>query len=266
MRVSLQSLDGEDAEVSGGFSERFRTKSMPVQLSKDSSHLSQSTDIEIEEQLADIMDESEVFESSDKTARGKIDFSLNYKSATANGPNTLYTMESDSSSSLQDVVQLLKQPGKDVPSVLLQPLNEPVPDNWVTIEDDFVTVVATYLSHLGSDIIMAPDARFTDGLIHLCFIKAGIAKTELLSLMTKLEKGTHIDHVSENLEFVKVLAFRLEPVDERGVIMIDGEKIDCKPVQAQVLPGLANVMAIQWTGKCNYQLDKGEREQKTFNC
>jgi sphingosine kinase len=128
---------------------------------------------------------------------------------------------------------------------MLPPLEEPVPADWVTIEEDFVTVCAAYQTHLGSDLIMAPDARFSDGIIHLCFVKAGIQKGELIALMGMLEKGTHIDHPSPNIEMVKVLAFRLEPEVKDCIIMVDGERVDDDKLQAQILPGIANLMAIQ---------------------
>ena len=216
---------------------------MPTQLFKRGSEVSQSSENGIEDQLTEIADETGDFERSDSD---RIDFTLELDNATIEDkPSPMYSTDPDSSNSLQDIVRLLNQPGEAVPSTLLSPLSEPVPDNWVTLEENFVTVMATYQSHLGSDVIIAPDAKFTDGIIHLCIMKAGIQKSELISVMTKLEKGTHIDHESENIEFVKVLAFRLEPENDQGIIMIDGEKVDCKATQGQVLPGLANLMAIQ---------------------
>ena len=153
---------------------------------------------------------------------------------------------SASEDSLQEIVRLVKKPGQAVPSNLLQPLDKPVPEDWVTIEDDFVTVCAAYQTHLGSDIIMAPDAHFNDGLIQLTVIRSGITKQQLFSLMTALEKGNHIDNPCPNIELVKVLAFRLEPdLNREGVIMVDGEKVEYAPLQGQVLPGIANLMAIQ---------------------
>ena len=136
--------------------------------------------------------------------------------------------------------------GEETLSYLLPPLDEPVPDDWVNLEGDFVTICATYQTHLGSDLIMAPEARLNDGLIHLALIHSGITKQQLFSLMTALETGSHIDSVSPFVEMVKVLAFRMEPdQNKEGIIMVDGEKVDYAPLQAQVLPGICNLMAIQ---------------------
>ena len=113
------------------------------------------------------------------------------------------------------------------------------------LDEEFITVCATYQTHLGSDLVMAPDAHFNDGIIHICFIRNGITKPELINLMGLLEKGTHIDHPSPNVEIIKCLAFRIEPESSDGHIMVDGEKVETAPIQGQVLPGLANLMAIQ---------------------
>ncbi|TMS10443.1 Sphingosine kinase 2 [Larimichthys crocea] len=57
---------------------------------------------------------------------------------------------------------------------LLPPLDQPLPTrDWVSIEGDFVLVLALYQTHLGADLHAAPQARFDDGLIHLTFVRAG---------------------------------------------------------------------------------------------
>ncbi|KAL3875800.1 hypothetical protein ACJMK2_033716 [Sinanodonta woodiana] len=137
-----------------------------------------------------------------------------------------------------------KVPGKPVPSPLLVQFNESVPKDWVTVEDDFITVCAAYQTHLNSDFLAAPDARINDGIIHLFFVRSGIGKSELLKLFTEMDKGSHVDSTSPYIEVVKVLAFRLEPAENQGVMMVDGEKVASAPIQGQVLPGLARIMGI----------------------
>jgi len=63
-----------------------------------------------------------------------------------------------------------------VKTPLLAPLSEPVPEDWITIEDDeFVLVGAVYQSHLAKDNLMAPGARLADGVIHLVWTKSFLA-------------------------------------------------------------------------------------------
>ena len=143
----------------------------------------------------------------------------------------------------EETVYAAKKAGQAVPTPFLPPLDQPVPDNWVVIEGKFILACAMYQTHLGSDMLAAPSARLADGIIHLMFVREGISRNHLLNLFLMFSEGTHID--SPDVEFVPVLAFRLEPDQNSGNVMIDGERLDPVPIQGQVLPGLARVMAIQ---------------------
>ncbi|XP_014779119.2 sphingosine kinase 2 [Octopus bimaculoides] len=143
----------------------------------------------------------------------------------------------------EETLTARKNVGCPVPTPLLPPLHEPLPDNWVVIEDDFVLLSASYQTHLGPDFLSAPDSRFNDGIIHLHFIRTGISRNALFKLFLSVEDGSHLD--SPFVESIKVLAFRLEPLDKAGNIMVDGEHIEYGPIQGQVLPGIAKIMGIQ---------------------
>lgn len=126
---------------------------------------------------------------------------------------------------------------------LLPPLNEPVPKSWVTVEEDFVLVLGIYQSHLGADLFTAPFSCFDDGLIHLFFVKAGISRTALVRLFLAMEKGTHIGLECPYLVHVPVRAFRLEPLTRKGILTVDGERVEYGPIQAQIHHGLSNIIS-----------------------
>lgn len=118
---------------------------------------------------------------------------------------------------------------------LLPPLDQPLPTrDWVTIEGDFVLVLALYQSHLGADLHAAPQARFDDGLIHLTFVRAGISRATLLRLFFAMERGTHHSVSSPYVSHVTCRAFRLQPLSTRGTLTVDGELVPYGPLQAQV--------------------------------
>lgn len=118
---------------------------------------------------------------------------------------------------------------------LLPPLDQPLPTrDWVTIEGDFVLVLAIYQSHLGADLFAAPHARFDDGLIHLTFVRAGISRATLLRLFLAMERGTHLSLTSPYVSHVSARAFRLQPLSPRGTLTVDGEVVPYGPLQAQV--------------------------------
>lgn len=118
---------------------------------------------------------------------------------------------------------------------LLPPLDQPLPTrDWVTIEGDFVLVLAIYQSHLGADLHAAPHARFDDGLIHLTFVRAGISRATLLRLFLAMERGAHLSLSSPYVSHVTAKAFRLQPLSSRGTLTVDGELVPYGPLQAQV--------------------------------
>uniref|UniRef100_A0A8C8VJ82 sphingosine kinase n=1 Tax=Pelusios castaneus TaxID=367368 RepID=A0A8C8VJ82_9SAUR len=135
-----------------------------------------------------------------------------------------------------------KGQGGGPPDELLVPLEQPVPGSWVTVEDDFVLVLAIYQTHLGADLFTAPFAHFDDGLVHLCFVKAGISRAALIRLFLAMEKGSHFEQECPYLTHVPVRAFRLEPLTRKGILTVDGERVEYGPIQGQVHRGLANLI------------------------
>lgn len=123
---------------------------------------------------------------------------------------------------------------------LLPPLSQPVPSDWITIEEEFVSVGAIYLTHLGPDLIFSTNRALDEGEIDLCLIYGSISRGKLLSSFMDLAEGKV--STGGDLEFVRVKAFRLEPLTERGMIAVDGERVDYGPIQGQVMKGLGNVM------------------------
>ncbi|XP_061030214.1 sphingosine kinase 2 isoform X4 [Eubalaena glacialis] len=128
------------------------------------------------------------------------------------------------------------------PDHLLPPLGTPLPPGWVTMEGDFVLILAISPSHLGADLVAAPHARFDDGLVHLCWVRGGISRAALLRLFLAMERGSHFSLGCPQLGYAAARAFRLEPLTPRGVLTVDGEKVEYGPLQAQVHPGLGTLL------------------------
>jgi len=118
-----------------------------------------------------------------------------------------------------------------------------VPADWVTVEADFVLVIAAYLSHIAKDVVAAPGSRLGDGVIHLTLIRAPISRARLVRLYAAMQDGSAVEDPSA--EVIRVTAFRLEPTGRRrGVLMVDGEPVDYGPIQGQVMPSMARVMTL----------------------
>ncbi|KAM7334620.1 hypothetical protein ACRRTK_007940 [Alexandromys fortis] len=119
----------------------------------------------------------------------------------------------------------------------LVPLEEPVPSHWTVVpEQDFVLVLVLLHTHLSTEMFAAPMGRCEAGVMHLFYVRAGVSRATLLRLFLAMQKGKHMDCNCPYLVHVPVVAFRLEPKNQRGMFSVDGESMTCEAVQGQVHP------------------------------
>ncbi|GFU30022.1 sphingosine kinase 2 [Nephila pilipes] len=120
------------------------------------------------------------------------------------------------------------------------PLDQPVPDDWVVVDDEFVMVFACHQTHLASDVLFAPEAKMDDGIMWLIVIKAGVSRAQAMYFLASLQTGDHV-HIPY-VDVIPIHAFRLEPLRDDSYLTVDGEVIPCCNIQAEVLPSIARVM------------------------
>ena len=133
----------------------------------------------------------------------------------------------------------------------LRPFEEAVPEDWLIIEDNFVLFLIVNLPLISPDFMVNPEAKFNDGNMHMIFMKEGATKTQLLKVLTQPGDKHHLDNPL--IEFVKIKAFRLEPIGlvkkssiaidnvDSGVLMVDGEQVPYGSIQGEILPGLGRI-------------------------
>lgn len=125
----------------------------------------------------------------------------------------------------------------------LTPLNEALPSEWHSEEGEFILVHAAYTTHLSTDCLFAPESKLNDGIIYLVIIRAGIGRSQLLQFLLNMSSGTHLaDAPTSYIQVTPVTAFRIEPEDEGDIIAVDGERVGCGAIQAEIIPGLIKVM------------------------
>lgn len=128
-------------------------------------------------------------------------------------------------------------------------MDDPVPNDWLTMEENFILFLIVNLPLISPDFLVTPHADFNDGNMHLIFIKEGIKKTQLLKFLTHPGDKDHLDNPL--VEYVKIKAFRLEPIGllkgrdyvNNGVLMVDGEQVPYGNIQGEIMPGFANILA-----------------------
>lgn len=124
---------------------------------------------------------------------------------------------------------------------LLVPLKDPVPDSWITKEQDYLGVSSLMIPMLTSDFYADPDIQIGSGKISLSWIDGSMTRKGALSMLTSADTGRHMK--MEEVYKIEVKAFRLEPLSPPGMLTIDGEAVVYGAMQAQIHPGLARVMS-----------------------
>ncbi|XP_058055221.1 sphingosine kinase 2-like [Anopheles bellator] len=129
------------------------------------------------------------------------------------------------------------------PPSRLPALTAAIPDTWTTLSGEFVMVHAAYQTHLSTDCYFATQSHLNDGIIWLLIIRGGVSRSQLLSFLLGLSSGTHVPlQGNDYIQMVPVTAFRIEPNGTNGHMTVDGENVECGPIQGEVFPSLAKVM------------------------
>lgn len=138
------------------------------------------------------------------------------------------------------------------PASRIPALTTPVPNDWTVEQGEFIMVHATYATHITSDCFFAPLSQLNDGIIWLCIIRGGATRQDLLRFLLGMSNGTHLMQQSRFIEMIPVTAFRIEPETDtvslaaekqHGHFTVDGERVEYGPIQAEIVPGAARVMA-----------------------
>lgn len=114
-------------------------------------------------------------------------------------------------------------------------------DEWQVIEDDFILFWAMNATWAAHDLKVAPHAKFSDGAMDVLLIRKGASRKQVLSAFLRCATGEHIS--LPYVEYYKVRRFHLEPLTQKGILVLDGEQLDYLPVQIEVIQGLARMIA-----------------------
>ncbi|EFA79464.1 sphingosine kinase [Heterostelium album PN500] len=132
-----------------------------------------------------------------------------------------------------------------LPKVPTGNLAQSNPEEWKTIEGEFIGFIASTVTHLSADFIASPSAHYSDGFIEMIVIKYNpkISKAALVSILTDAETGKHIH--SPYIDLYKVKAIVLEPGHQKnkeGILAVDGERISYGKTTMECIRGCINLV------------------------
>jgi len=121
-------------------------------------------------------------------------------------------------------------------------LSSELSDEWITVEDNFITISAAFQSHLSPDLYFAPESKLNDGKIWLILVRGSTSRWKLFNFLLKMSGGTHIpDDKDPDISMIQCKAYRVVPICKEGCVAVDGEEIEFTPFQAQIVPSIARV-------------------------
>ena len=127
------------------------------------------------------------------------------------------------------------------PTDLLVPLRDPLPDNWITIDADYLGVIPLMITHLARAKFGDANFQLGSGKIRLMWIDGSITKLGALKMFKNIDTGKHVQ--MEEVNLIDVKAFRIEPETPNGMMTVDGERMSYGPMQAQIHPHMVCVMS-----------------------
>lgn len=112
---------------------------------------------------------------------------------------------------------------------------------WLTVEDNFVTVVVANTGWQSTDAFLTPFSSVHDGCMDVLYVTGECTSSRLASIFLDIESGKHV--YNSAVHYVKVRAFVLEPMQDKGNLDVDGELVQYAALACQVLPSMARIIA-----------------------
>ena len=127
----------------------------------------------------------------------------------------------------------------DPTTLMLPPLERRIDSlGWKCMESSFVVLTTMLLPYLTKNVLFAPRQPIGIGCFEMCILRNRRSRLQLIRGLSDVESGRH----REDMELVRVEAFRVEPAVREGIFSIDGERFSVEPFQAQVLKQVGRVM------------------------
>lgn len=116
-----------------------------------------------------------------------------------------------------------------------------LPPGWVSVETSLALLSVMNVGWAALDAFLAPYSAFDDGAIDLAYIEGKDATpTRLIPMFLDLGSGNHVD--SPIVKSVQVRAMTLVPLEERGILDVDGEVVDFSPIRLECLHRLGMLL------------------------
>ncbi len=117
-------------------------------------------------------------------------------------------------------------------SSIMPPLTDPVPSEWITIENDFLSVLVGMVPLITTKFFIHPNATLGCGHFNVVIMDNRLSRGDLVRALMGMETGEYINYPYVNI--VQACACRIEPMTTIGRIVVDGEEVKFGPIQMEI--------------------------------
>ena len=117
-------------------------------------------------------------------------------------------------------------------------VTDPIPENWKTIEGNFVIFTILMSSHIADEVTTAADMKTGSGECRIIYTLDNVTRGQIMEKMFDKTGAVKVGNFHE----VRTRAFRLNPMSP-CVLSIDGEHTEYGPLQFEVHPGMMRLFS-----------------------
>jgi sphingosine kinase len=133
-------------------------------------------------------------------------------------------------------------PPSELPALKFGTINDPLPTTWhMTPYLNLGNFYAGNMAVMTEDSNVFPAALPADGCMDLVMIDGDIKRTRAIQMSADLATGGFLD--ADDVQYLKVVGYRIIPRQKTGYISIDGERYPFRGFQAEVHNALGCVLS-----------------------
>lgn len=110
---------------------------------------------------------------------------------------------------------------------------------WNVLEGEFIMLWVCNVSHMAHDMHNVPGSKLNDGHFNIMILRKGVSRWKLLQLFLGMEKGEHVK--DKTMEIYKATAYTFEPEELKGIVAIDGERVETSKISSHIENGLLKI-------------------------
>lgn len=114
------------------------------------------------------------------------------------------------------------------------------PDNWVTLQGEFILIWIVQTSHVSASVLSGPNKKMNDGAFTVYVIQ-NMSRLELLGVMLAADNGNHV--YNSKVRVFQCNEYIVDPISKEGLYSLDGEVVEYGKLHGKIVASGARILA-----------------------